>query len=258
MRAVDDRPSLGSSDVRAVVRLLGEIGGERDGHRRQVRRLMEGMATLIAADAWSWSRITNPDPDSLPAWIIEVHGGFDDARFAAFIRAQEHPGMRDLTAPFSERLGREARQLTSLRQWADPAGVFPTSGAGALWREADLMPGILSAKPLASGSVRAITLHRRADAPDFSERDARLAHILLSEVDWLQDESADTPRSGVNVLPPRLRTALNLLLQGYSRSRIAEHLGVSAHTANDYVKQIHRHFAVASHAELIRRFYGNQ
>ncbi len=256
MKALPVSPTLGENDVRAVVRLLGEIGGERGGRRRQVRRLMEGMAGLIDAEAWSWSQITNPDPELLPAWIIELYGGFDDARFAAFIRAQEHPGMQELTAPFSEMMGKEDRHLSSLRQWSDPENSFPYSGAGALWREADLMPGVLSAKPLPSGSVRAITLHRCADAPLFSDRDARVAHILLSEVDWLHDEAAGTPRSGVGALSPRHRTALNLLLQGYSRIRIAEHLGVSPHTANDYVKKVHRHFGVASQPELMRRFHG--
>ena len=199
MRDVGEAPTVGETDVLAVVRLLGEISAERAGHRSQVRRLMEGMAALIDAEAWTWSRITNPNPQLLPAWILELHGGFDDARFAAFVRAQEHPGMQELTAPFSEVMGREGRHLTSLRQWADVENRFPDSAAGALWREADLMPGILSAKPLPSGSVRAITLHRRADAALFSERDARVAHILLSEVDWLHDEAAGTPRSGVGV-----------------------------------------------------------
>ncbi len=255
LRRLPDARTLEEVDVRAVVRLLGDVAAVAGGRPAQVRRLMEGMTGLVGAEAWSWSLIVNPDPEVLPTWVIQVHGGFDDGRFARFMRAQEHVGMRELTAGFAEVLLREGRHLTALRQYADPDNRFPDSAAGKLWREADLMPGILSAVPLRPGVVRAITVHRRADAPLFSDRDARIAHILLTEVAWLHAEAEGGPQSGVAALSPRLRTALNLLLQGFARATVAEHLGVSPHTVNGYVKEIHRQFGVSSQAELMRKFF---
>ncbi len=45
-----------------------------------------------------------------------------------------------------------------------------------------------------------------------------------------------------------------LLLQGYTRARIAEHLGLSPATVNGYVKEVFRHLGVHSQPELIARF----
>jgi DNA-binding CsgD family transcriptional regulator len=63
-------------------------------------------------------------------------------------------------------------------------------------------------------------------------------------------------------LAPRVRQTLLCLLEGDADKQIAARLGVSQHTVNQYVKQIFRHYAVASRAELlglwVRRGWGTK
>ena len=55
-------------------------------------------------------------------------------------------------------------------------------------------------------------------------------------------------------LPPRVRQTLDCLLQGDSEKQIAGKLRLSRHTVHDYVKSLHRKFAVSSRGELLARF----
>lgn len=55
-------------------------------------------------------------------------------------------------------------------------------------------------------------------------------------------------------LTPRQHSVLTLLIDGQSIPQIADRLCLSPHTIKDYVKQIYRHFGVASRAGLIRHF----
>ena len=57
-----------------------------------------------------------------------------------------------------------------------------------------------------------------------------------------------------DTLPPRQREVLVLLLRGDAPKQIAPSLGVSVHTVNEYIKEIHRHFDVSSRAELLALF----
>lgn len=58
-----------------------------------------------------------------------------------------------------------------------------------------------------------------------------------------------------NHLSERQQAALQLLIEGRSRSDIAEQLRISPHTASGYVKEVFQRFKVHTHVELITRFY---
>jgi DNA-binding NarL/FixJ family response regulator len=64
-----------------------------------------------------------------------------------------------------------------------------------------------------------------------------------------EDEGRTVPQ-----LSPRLRTVFVMLFEGHDRKRIAHLLGISQHTAKDYISEVYRHFGVSSQVELIRRF----
>jgi DNA-binding CsgD family transcriptional regulator len=55
-------------------------------------------------------------------------------------------------------------------------------------------------------------------------------------------------------LSPRLQETLGHLLHGLPRKWIAEKMGISIHTLNDYVRELYSRLDVHSHAELIARF----
>jgi DNA-binding NarL/FixJ family response regulator len=103
--------------------------------------------------------------------------------------------------------------------------------------------------------VSSLGFYRRQHEPAFTERESRIAHIVLSEVPWLHEEGWPEDRAvSVPQLPPRSRLVLNLLLDGRNRKEIAASLSLSEHTIAGYQKSIYSHFGVGSHAALMRRF----
>lgn len=55
-------------------------------------------------------------------------------------------------------------------------------------------------------------------------------------------------------LTRRQTEVLTLIRRGLSRAQIAEQMGISRHTVNDYFKAIYRYFDVHRREQLIRYF----
>ncbi len=74
--------------------------------------------------------------------------------------------------------------------------------------------------------------HRLRGRPAFTARQRRIAHIVLSEVDWLHYAELPPDRGrAVPALSPRQRVVMVLLLlEGRSRDEIARLLHISPHT----------------------------
>lgn len=242
-------------DARAMVRLVAEVAALRGDHTTSKRYLMDGLLGLVGADSWVWA-LGYLDPTRPPVYASYLHEGFDEERFARYLQAVEHPGMKVLMGPFTEELMERKSHITRTRQQIDRPGDSASAAvANDFWLAADIAPIILSARPLNEECVSIIALYRRADQPMFSERERKIAHILLTEAFWLhaegwpEDFGAKTPE----LSRPR-RLVLNLLLEGHSRKMIADRLNLSIHTVSGYVKDIYANFNVQSHAELMRRF----
>jgi DNA-binding CsgD family transcriptional regulator len=246
--------TLPETDVRALVRLLGEVTLARGSIQESKEQLMTGLCALIQADAWIWG-VGQHNPDAAPFYISTQRGNIDDERFARLMHAVNHPEMEQFVRPFSEELARTGTHLTRLRQQINSDDSFLGSQAEQAWLKAKIGPVMISCKPLPAGGFSSIGIYRNADQPLFSERESRIAHILLSEVPWLHLQAWPTELGeSATQLFPRLRTVLNLLIEGWSRKRIAAELGLSIHTVHDYVKAIYEHFGVHSQSELLVRF----
>jgi DNA-binding CsgD family transcriptional regulator len=125
--------------------------------------------------------------------------------------------------------------------------------------------------------ISGVGLHRATGQAGFTERDRHLLHIVVTEIPWLhraglpEAEAAGLEGPGpggsgsegsglqgfgrsVSDLTPRLRTVFGLLMQGWKRPRIAEHLGISENTAKAHIREVYRYFGVGDHVELLRRF----
>lgn len=247
--------ALAESDVRDIVRLLGDVIVSRQDFFSVKRRLVEGICALVKADAWTWSLGCLALPGEQPVYLGLVHGGFDEARYDRLLLAAGHPDM----AWTSEKLLGEMRErgahVTRLRQQVVDESTFVTSGVNAHLSAADIGPFIFSLRPIDERAVSTISIFRRKDDPPFSERESRIAHILLSELPWLHEQGWPIDR-GVTVprLSPRLRLVLNLLLDGRTRKEMAASLSLSEYTIAQYQRAVYRHFGVRSHATLLRRF----
>jgi DNA-binding CsgD family transcriptional regulator len=247
---------LSEADVRALVRLLGEVSVNPGDHVAKKRQLMNGLCALIGADLWIWALGSGLRPGAQPSYSTLLHGGFDAARLARLLVAVDHPDMKTMAEPFLRELTEKKTHLTRARQQIVPVGVIESRPVWNHWEAANIGPILMSYRPIAPDLTSCIALYRDFKRPLFDERETRIAHILLSEIPWLHTQGW-TAGVGETVprLPPRTRTILNLLLEGLSRKEIAAHLAISLHTANDHVKDIYRHFGVSSQAQLVRRFF---
>jgi FixJ family two-component response regulator len=79
--------------------------------------------------------------------------------------------------------------------------------------------------------------------------------IVSSQIGSLHHFAINVPANENTLnLSPRQRQVLSFLLAGDSLKEVAQKLELSAHTVGDYVKQIYKHFAVSSRAQLAALF----
>ncbi|MGL5018773.1 MAG: helix-turn-helix transcriptional regulator [Luteolibacter sp.] len=246
---------LEAEDARAIVRLLGEVCANPGDHIAKKHQLMDGICELINADRWGWGLAAQMEPGKPSVHISLLHGGFTEETYAAYTQAYSHPEMTAIHGLFAAEIAEKRCHLTRLRQQMDPEEGFKKTGAYAYWQAADIDGVIMSLRPLDSKTFSILGIYRRFGADLFTSRENRIAHILLSEVPslhtqgWPDDHGITLPD-----LSTRQRVTLGLLVQGYKRDQIADHLKLSLHTVNDYVKVVFKHFGARSQAELIVRF----
>ncbi len=255
MLAVADAGFLSGRDARAIVELLGRVSEDGGGRPNQRKLLMDGLCDLVHADCWVWGVFEFVSEGALPGFAIQQSGGFSRERLAKYLRANEHRDLGPISAPLFELARREGRQITRMRQQTDPNDSFAQSGAYALWADADVSPGILSLRPTDTPTIGFMSVYRRMAAPLYTEREARIAHIVLTEIPWLHENDSTGSDLPWDRLGPRHVTITNLLLAGFTRGEIAGRLGLSPHTIGGYVKEIYASFGVTSQPALMRRFF---
>jgi DNA-binding CsgD family transcriptional regulator len=246
---------LDAKDARAIVRLLGEVCANPGDYIAKKHQLMDGLCQIIAADCWCWGLAIQMEAGKPSVHIGLIQGGFTEEKFAMFTQAYTHPDMTAIHEPFALELAEKRKHLTRLRQQLDPSAAYMKTAAYPYWQAADIDGIIMSLCPIDRTAFSIIGIYRSSSADLFTPRENRIAHILLSEVPdlhakgWPSDFGVTLPD-----LSSRHRTALALLVHGYSRQKIAESMKLSLHTINDYFKVIFAHFSVHSQAELIVRF----
>lgn len=247
--------SLEESDVRAIIRILGEVAAMESSPESQRTFIMKELAALIGADTWIWAVAPLLEPDKQPVYVYQQTYGLDEARMSQFLQAVEHPDTGAMTTPLARALNEAGGQVTRYLEQIVSRERFEQSPAFPVWKAANVGTLILSIRPLPGWGISCIGFYRAVEAPGFTERESRIAHIVLSEVPILHEagmphfEARTTPQ-----LSPRCRLIMNQLVHGMARKNIADHLGLSVNTVHGYTKEIFRHFNVHSQSELIARF----
>lgn len=252
---------LADEDVRGIVRLLSDIVILDSSLAGKKAALMSGLQKLIGADGWLWS-VTRVDVDTrTPISVGLMHGGLSDEQLTGWLEASqsncpppEDGPMFELTRTRSH-FTRTRQQVVSDEDWyKHPAVVRHRLRLG-------IEHFLYSVYPIdeADELYSAIGLFRFLGREKFSERELRIAHIVLSEVAWLHTAELPGDRGQkVPMLTPRQRVVLIMLLEAHDKDEIARLLHISPHTAKDHIKAIYEHFNVSSQLELIRRFrYGD-
>jgi DNA-binding CsgD family transcriptional regulator len=250
---------LSEQDIRAIVRLLGEVAAIQTGPIDQKRYLLNGIMRMVGGDVWVWTQGFMGNADRPPAALQLLDEGWRDPEqrnwFYRSISDEKHvhPGQ----VRFLAMLGERVRHLTMLTTDMTTREEFEASANYQLYyRHCGLFACVLSVYPFSSaGHYSGIGVHRVHGKPDFTERDRRILHLITSEIDWLH--RAGVPESGAPSAVPltqRQRQVLFFLLAGDSIKQVAAKLEISAHTVNDYVKLIHKHYNVSSRGELLSKF----
>ena len=251
----DSNATLPETDVRHLVRILGEVAAMKPDPDARRIYLMNELAALLGTDTWVWGVAPLLDPGKQPVYLYHHTAGFDQNRMSRFLAAVEHPDCGEMTGPLAQAMISAGSQVTRNIEQIVSRERFANSPANPLWKAADIGPILITLRPVPGYGISCIGFYRPVGAPMFSERDSRIAHITLSEVPLLHE--AGMPHASSRTLPklpPRCRLIINQLVHGMSRKDIASHLGLSENTIHGYVKIIFKHFAVHTQSELITRF----
>jgi DNA-binding CsgD family transcriptional regulator len=245
------------SEVRQIVRLLSEIAVLKGRHAQKKRALMNGLRDLIDADGWLWSMTRVDLSTKTPISVGLVHEGLSDEQLTGWLEASQSPScpmpedapLTDITRT-GQHFTRTRQQVVCDEDWySHPAVIKHRLGVG-------LDHFLYSVYPLDEPDMfSAIGLFKFRGREPFTPLQAKIAHILLSEVEWLH--YAELPRDEGRYVPkltPRQRVVLIMLIEAKDKDEIARLLHISPHTAKDHIKAVYQHFKVSSQLELIRRF----
>lgn len=248
---------LEEGDVRSLVQLLGEVVLVKGDLAAKRVHLMRGLCRILGADAWAWSMV-HMESGEPPRQVVFLHDGVPQDRFHDYVHALEHPDMKWALGKFVSECLAAGRPFTRRDAQVLPdtfERLAADSDAFKAWQRVGFRSFMLLAWPLAGGGYSGVGIYRRSSRPDFSARESRIAHIVLTEIPWIHEEGWSGERGRtLGTLSPRLREILHLLVQGRARKAIASDLGLSLNTVHGYVRDIYGHFHVNSHAGLIAHF----
>ncbi len=251
-------------DVRAVYRLIGECRELGDDSLTWQRHLLTELNRLIGGRVGigGHNRRMSAPVVLAPVEVLDV-GWADEADRSHWLGV-----LRDFH-------GRQDRVFSKIGYQVTPSGLFTRSREQLIchreWymselfneymRKAKIDCGILSWQLWHPTAAHGITVHRPVGDRRFGRQERRLVRLLHQEIGPLLGGALAAPGApGRSELSPRLREALDCLLEGDSEKQAARRMGLSPLTVHEYIKAIYTHFGVSSRAELLalflRRFRG--
>lgn len=242
---------LTESDIRPIVRLLGETLSHPGPELDRKRFLLAGLARLVGADVWVWVAQKGGAAPGDVTYFSMIDGGWkSDRQRGIATRAtwsKENQPLHDLMKP---------KFFAMLRSDAYDDAAWHATELYKQFREpAELDDIMFTGVRISQDVVSAIGLHRNLGRPPFGERERKIAYIITSEVEWLHRSGIpEIDLAPVDDLSPRQRHVMLILLSGRSRKDLAAELSISTHTANEYVSEVYARLGVHSRAELMARF----
>ncbi len=241
------------SDVRSIMRLLGDARDLRYDGPAQRRMLVNGLGRLIGGhNGFSvlfehFVTGGHPVPTELivggvfdPDWIHYTsaewcqYDAMDDPMVAATLGKSS-----DITVAVRTRImtDREYRGYPAYEQLLGPCRVN------------DLL---VTFYPRGPGQIRGYALHRRMGERNFSLREQRIGQLFITELSRLDRAGKLEVRPpGGGRLAPRQSQLLAHLARGRAPKQIARDLGLSVETVRTYLRDLYRKMDVSGRDELI-------
>ena len=249
------------SDLRAVHRLVGECRDLGDDPAGWCRHAAAGLPRLVDGEfggAWHCDGLADRKVRALGIFDWGWDNGLDRAGWERSVGEFCHNPFYSRT--YSRYLARLAdddgaclgrTDLMRDHDWYQ-SGMFrhinrPMGVDNHLW--------CYRAVPGFADEYVGSTVARVPGRPDFTGREkavVREAYALL--VPLVGGPLARFGEPSPADLPLRVRQVLKCLLEGDTDKQVAARLGVSSHTAHQYVKAVFRHFGVGSRSELLVRW----
>lgn len=255
--------TLRYDQVRSLVRLIGEV---REIHRHdpsRPRHLIAGLNLIIGATAGGCVIDSDFVPAGRGSFRPAVLDGWEPSTLRALSVLDSQgsafsPLVRGLMqrCPFTPGAVFTAtrQELVADRSWYEDPYVrdhlLPTHLDHAIYS---------SARGASPKVVQGLGFHREKGDRPFDASDRALIQLFHLEFGTLLLPPQPSFAASLEAqLAPRQRQVLELLLEGLADKEIAERLGISRHTVNQYTKQIYRRFGVTSRAVLTARLLGGE
>lgn len=240
---------------RQVAAILGEVTATPGEPHERKAALMHQVAERIGADRWIWL-VTRFTDDGVMMSLSFMQHGHSEREVALLMEsaAETNPPLIE-HKPMIELL-RQQTHITRRRHELVPDEAWYESTSYRLYRKPmGLNEFVYSLRKLPNSLFSGVGFHRNDGRAAFTEDQAALVHALFASADALHTmDLPDTNGADIMDLPPRVRTTFGLLLEGFSRKQIAEHLGVSPNTVAEYSSRVYKHFRVRGQRELMGRF----
>jgi DNA-binding CsgD family transcriptional regulator len=242
-----------SDDARALLRLMGEARELLGMGECAAQHVLRGIAALTHAPiAISITAAIRPGVGVRMFDMLDCGWGSESDRVRVYQYVQDHAPEHD---PLTRAVLESADGLATLTR--------EDAVANADWQASEIRNDVHRSSGIDDAlmslqridglkRVRTIVLKRAWGERPFGERERTLVHLLHAECAWAFEASAEAPRNRPR-LSRRERQTLDLLLTGAPEKHVAERLGVSRHTAHDYVKVVYRKLGVTSRAQLMAR-----
>ncbi|RNC81388.1 MAG: LuxR family transcriptional regulator [Phycisphaera sp.] len=219
------------------------------------RAAMDAIADVLESELWFRLTSKDRDPDPEPMVIDFMQRGMTDEEISLAMQCTQDP---DNPPPYDTELTRRIRlglDFAARRSDLVDDVTWYTSGHWEKWRSHMRMDDfIVNTFPSDGGIFTTCAFHRRPDRERFTPEESAFAFDVVRRIPWLYLSTVaidvGVPLDGMT---PRQRSVFGLMLEGWRKRQIAEHLGISEDTANKYMKAVYKSFGVSGQVELIAR-----
>jgi DNA-binding CsgD family transcriptional regulator len=256
--------ALRDSHVRAMLRLMGEMCELPPDPSLRSRHMLEGLCRITNARVGTVTaaRHEYDRRGKRKIHLFDGHAVGVDAHGERVVA--EYLKTLEPADPLSEPLySTPGPLIVRAREQLLEAGLWHRSAHFNEVRRGFGVDDCIAAKVTLTPSpsrVQTVCVHRALREGRFNRRYLKMMELFLGEARrFIRPASIPAAQMpGGKPLSPRLQEVLERLLHGDSAKQVARRLGLSTHTVNEYIQQLHQRFNVSSRGELLALFvHGN-
>lgn len=248
--------TFSASLSKRMVVLMSEVASCKGTTRDQPQTLLDGLKSIIDADAWLWVALDENQNSVVHRPLGDIDVRLSEEAFSRLTRAIRENSLSLPDSASITNLSIQKNHFTWTRQLAMPDKSWPEAIAirHDHWGTG-VDHSLYSAYPLDDNRCSIVCFFWRVGRDAFTNLDQRVCHLILGTVRWLHEAAATTSYGWLeNELTPRQKTVLRKLLDGKTKRGIAQSLGLSEPTVGGHITQIYRSFGINSQVELMRLF----